>query len=104
MVTTPPSQLLQGSHALRGRYNQTQQGLNIPHGVLDVLNNVMQGRLVLPHSVAVDDCADALYVADLEGRAVRRFSTRGTDAGKLTGSWDVSGWGKPYSVERGPYG
>ena len=63
-----------------------------------------QGRLALPHSVAVDDCASALYVADLEGRAVRRFSTAGADAGKLTGSWDVTGYGKPYAVTPGPYG
>jgi len=64
----------------------------------------LQGRLALPHSVAVDDCASVLYVADLEGRAIRRFSTAGTDAGKLTGSWDVTGYGKPYAVTPGPYG
>jgi len=52
----------------------------------------------------VDDCASALYVADLEGRAIRRFSTAGADAGKLTGSWDVTGYGKPYAVTPGPYG
>ena len=73
------------------------------HG-LTVSRAASQGRLALPHSVAVDDCAMALYVADLEGRAIRRFSTQGADAGKLTGSWDVSAWGKPYSVESGPYG
>ena len=35
---------------------------------------------------------------------MRRFSPGGGDAGQLTGSWDLTAYGKTYAVTLGPYG
>ncbi len=40
-----------------------------------------QGKLQTPHSIAVDDCVNALYVADRDAGAVRRFHMTGKFAG-----------------------
>ena len=40
-----------------------------------------QGKLQVPHSIAVDSCANALYVADRDASAVRRFHIAGDFAG-----------------------
>ena len=41
----------------------------------------MQGRMKVPHSLFVDDCADAVYVADRDNGAVHRIQIRGKEAG-----------------------
>ncbi len=40
-----------------------------------------QGRMRVPHSLFVDDCADAVYVADRDAGAVHRIQIRGEETG-----------------------
>ena len=43
----------------------------------------------VPHSLFVDDCADAVYVADRDGGAVHRIQIRGDEAGGESDfNWD----------------
>lgn len=42
---------------------------------------VLQGKLQVPHSLALDTCANAIYVADRGASAVRRFNIAGEFAG-----------------------
>ena len=44
---------------------------------------LLQGKLQVPHSLALDTCANALYVADRGAAAVRRFNIDGDFAGVL---------------------
>ena len=43
--------------------------------------STLQGKLQVPHSLAIDTCANALYVADRGAAAVRRFNIAGEFAG-----------------------
>ena len=49
--------------------------------------SVLQGKLQVPHSLALDTCANAIYVADRGASAVRRFNIAGEFAG--VNHWDV---------------
>ncbi|KAK2080406.1 hypothetical protein QBZ16_000259 [Prototheca wickerhamii] len=57
--------------------------------------------LRLPHSLAIDECAGTLFVAEREAGFVRAFDRV---TGELRGSWDVNRWGLPYALRLGPYG
>ena len=55
------------------------------------------------HSVVVDDCSRALYVADRENSRVLRFSIRaGSD--QQINAVDLSHFGPVYAITMGPYG
>ncbi len=43
-----------------------------------------QGRMRVPHSLFVDDCADAVYVADRDAGAVHRIQIRGEETGGVS--------------------
>lgn len=49
----------------------------------EAVRPVLQGKLQVPHSLAVDTCANALYVADRGAAAVRRFNIAGEFAGAI---------------------
>ncbi len=55
----------------------------------------------VPHSLVVDDCANALYVADRESAAVQRFAL---EAGDHEQTVDLRRWGPVYAITMGPYG
>ena len=55
----------------------------------------------VPHSLVVDDCANALYVADREAAAVQRFALEGGDHEQTI---DLHQWGPVYAITIGPYG
>ena len=55
----------------------------------------------MPHSLVVDDCANALYVADRENAAVQRFAL---EDGRHERSVDLRRWGPVYAITMGPYG
>jgi NHL repeat len=44
-------------------------------------SSALQGKLQVPHSLALDTCANAIYVADRGAAAVRRFNIAGEFAG-----------------------
>ena len=52
-----------------------------PKEALRRSDKYMQGRMRVPHSLFVDDCADAMYVADRDNGAVHRIQIRGKEAG-----------------------
>ena len=55
----------------------------------------------VPHSLVVDDCANALYVADRESSAVQRFAL---EDGHHERTVDLRRWGPVYAITMGPYG
>ena len=55
----------------------------------------------VPHSLVIDDCANALYVADRESAAVQRFAL---EAGDHEQTIDLRRWGPVYAITTGPYG
>ena len=59
--------------------------------------------MAVPHSVVLDDCAGALYVADRENARVVLFYV-GDDAAAQQELADLSRFGAVYGVTAGPYG
>ena len=57
----------------------------------------------VPHSVVVDDCAGALYVADRENSRVLHFPIGG-DGVAHTELADLKRYGPVYAITAGPYG
>ncbi len=55
----------------------------------------------VPHSLVVDDCANALYVGDRENAAVQRFAL---EDGRHERTVDLRRWGPVYAITMGPYG
>ena len=47
-------------------------------------------RMQTPHSVAIDECGDALYVADREGSAVHMFSLSSRELKGVTAAFDLA--------------
>ncbi|KAK9908849.1 hypothetical protein WJX75_003782 [Coccomyxa subellipsoidea] len=63
---------------------------------------VVPGELLRnPHSVVLQECSRALYVAEREAARVHRFSL---DTRQLDGSWDLAHYGPVYALAAGPYG
>lgn len=56
-----------------------------------------------PHSLAIDECENTLYVADREAASIHAFDIKTGTIFKY-GSEDVSMHGLPYSIKMGPYG
>lgn len=44
--------------------------------------SLSQGKLQVPHSIAIDTCENALYVADRGASSIRRFQITGDFAGE----------------------
>lgn len=66
------------------------------------LEEIQNARdIFLPHSLALDECRQRLYVADREKGKVRAINL---EKGNLEGVWDVGRYGLPYAVRIGPYG
>jgi len=56
----------------------------------------------LPHSLALDECRNRLYVAD---REVGHIVTMDLKSGEVKGQWSLADeYGLPYAVHMGPYG
>ena len=63
-----------------------------------------QGKgIQIAHSVMVDDCSGALFVADRENARVLRFAM-GSPSRKHTGVATLSRFGQVYAITMGPYG
>eukprot|EP00191_Tetraselmis_sp_GSL018_P006201 CAMPEP_0177598376 /NCGR_PEP_ID=MMETSP0419_2-20121207/12308_1 /TAXON_ID=582737 /ORGANISM="Tetraselmis sp., Strain GSL018" /LENGTH=705 /DNA_ID=CAMNT_0019090801 /DNA_START=187 /DNA_END=2305 /DNA_ORIENTATION=+ len=64
------------------------------------------GPLSVPHSLALDECAGLLLVADRQRSLVRAFrvGSDGGDAEALELALDTSEFGHPYGLAPGPYG
>ncbi|BDA41933.1 probable peptidyl-glycine alpha-amidating monooxygenase [Coccomyxa sp. Obi] len=54
-----------------------------------------------PHSVVLQECSRALWVAEREAARVHRFSL---DSRSLEGTWDLAEYGPVYALAVGPYG
>ena len=57
----------------------------------------------VPHSVVVDDCNSALYVADRENSRVLHFYIGGEPEAQKVVS-DLQRYGQVYAITAGPYG
>ncbi|KAL0044814.1 hypothetical protein WJX82_010409 [Trebouxia sp. C0006] len=60
-----------------------------------------RGEMSIPHSVVLDECSDALYVADREHSEVHKFVISDQT---LQGTWNLKQSGQVYSITVGPYG
>ncbi|KAK9800913.1 hypothetical protein WJX73_010392 [Symbiochloris irregularis] len=58
-------------------------------------------KMQTPHSLTLDECGEALYVADREGAKVHSFNLR---TRQYQGSWNLQKEGKVYAIAIGPYG
>ena len=45
-------------------------------GVFEVEYRLPRGHMLVPHSLALEECSDSLYVADRENSQVHRFSIK----------------------------
>ncbi|DBA66998.1 TPA: hypothetical protein ACH3X2_002106 [Trebouxia sp. C0005] len=60
-----------------------------------------RGEMDIPHSLVLDECSDALYVADREHSEVHKFVISDQ---RLQGTWNLKQSGYVYSITAGPYG
>ena len=68
----------------------------LPRGPKDVVPDP------LPHSLALDECRNRLYVADREVGHILAFDLK---SGEVKGQWTLAQqYGLPYAVQMGPYG
>ena len=70
---------------------------------LSMLRCSQEEGIQIAHSVMVDDCSDALFVADRENARVLRFTVGGPSS-EHTEVATLSRFGQVYAITTGPYG
>lgn len=70
-------------------------------GTFEAEYRLPRGEMDIPHSLVLDECSDALYVADREHSEVHKFVISDQ---RLQGTWNLKQSGHVYSITAGPYG